>query len=229
MYEQYIFNAYDFYEMNHKIENIHSKNANDTYYVDQLLIDSSNLDTTPDQIFSWISCTIDSLKQTLNEIINKYLKRCQRKHVLTNGQCDIGSVSELLESAFYKHMSTRQCDSMLAGRPPLELLDQIQNWFESLAEIILSTINNIDKMRKFAFTNFDHFNMIDTAAKGLLSDLISSSFVLEKQPPQVMKTKSKYDFNHLQINKKDMENNLVFICCIQIWRHRSFSTDQTRN
>lgn len=203
MYEQYIFDAYDVCEMDQNIENVRSMNANDTNYVDQLLSGSSNSVLTPDQIFSSISGTIDNLKQTHSEIINKHLRKWQRKHVLTNGQCVIGSVSELLDSAFFKHMSTRQCDPMVAGRPPLEPLDQIQKWFESLAEIILSTFNNIEKMRKFAITYFEPFNIVDSAIKGVLSNLISSSLVLEKQPPQIMKTKSKYDFNFSIICKTE--------------------------
>ncbi|XP_050449500.1 signal transducer and activator of transcription 5B [Cataglyphis hispanica] len=82
-------------------------------------------------------------------------------------------------------------------------LDMIQNWCENLADIIWSTRQHIrDGIRLTNdFANFNIYvtNMLpnifptlNTQITQLLSSLVTSTFIIEKQPPQVMKTNTRF-------------------------------------
>ncbi len=75
------------------------------------------------------------------------------------------------------------------------LLDEIQLWFEKLAEIIWTTRCCIEATREINNSiSFQTGDVIEQAHKDvtrLLINLIESGFIVENQPPQVLKT----DFN----------------------------------
>lgn len=79
----------------------------------------------------------------------------------------------------------------------------IQNWCENLADVIWTTRQNIrDGIRltnDFASFNIyvtsmlpNIFPTLSTQITQLLSSLVTSTFIIEKQPPQVMKTNTRF-------------------------------------
>lgn len=108
---------------------------------------------------------------------------------------DVDAVQKIV---ILKRLGKWQRDQALAGNGapfPNTTLDDIQLWFEKLAELIWSTRNLVDKFR---VTNFNFKinlgDVVDMAYKDittLLQNLIVSGFIVEKQPPQVMKTNTR--------------------------------------
>ncbi|CAG0897387.1 unnamed protein product [Darwinula stevensoni] len=90
-------------------------------------------------------------------------------------------------------------DQQLAGNgaPFTRNLDQIQTWCEGLAESIWGMrqqIKEFQRLRGKIQLN-DQVNMIeklDYEVTKLLSTLVTSTFIIEKQPPQVMKTNTRF-------------------------------------
>ncbi|KAG6462568.1 hypothetical protein O3G_MSEX013341 [Manduca sexta] len=80
-------------------------------------------------------------------------------------------------------------------------LNTIQEWCELLADLIWSTrqqVNNVTRINTKTIVELrqPHLaEMLDDMSKqvtGLLSTLVTSTFVIEKQPPQVMKTNTRF-------------------------------------
>lgn len=108
----------------------------------------------------------------------------------------INEISEVQKTVILKRLGRWQRDQALSGNGaplPLNTLDEIQNWFEKLAELIWTTRTSIDAIRKL--NSLFHVNMnVETFYKKiteLLQELIVSGFIVEKQPPQVMKTNTR--------------------------------------
>lgn len=139
-----------------------------------------------DSILNSIDSNIDDLKKIHNYIVNQYMLKWRRKHLLVNDFPIIGSIAELLESDIYKRVGN------WAGQEPLETLDRVQEWFEKLAVIMNNMITLIDDLRKYACFNTDKFKKIYVKINGQFKNLVLSSYVIEEQPPQIMKTKTKY-------------------------------------
>lgn len=77
-------------------------------------------------------------------------------------------------------------------------LDIIQGWCEHLADILWNTREQIKMVSKYRKQlNVDEQNLPDflpelfSKVTGLLEHLITRSFIIEKQPPQVMKTNTR--------------------------------------
>ncbi|XP_022689479.1 signal transducer and activator of transcription 5B-like isoform X2 [Varroa jacobsoni] len=79
-------------------------------------------------------------------------------------------------------------------------LDQIQEWCEELAELIwrhLQLVRRLDFLiNKMPTTSGatlkENFSQLENRIKVLLSVLVCGTFVIEKQPPQVMKTNTRF-------------------------------------
>lgn len=108
-------------------------------------------------------------------------------------------LSEVQKVVIHKRLGKWQRDQALAGNGaplPINALDEIQGWFEELADLIWSTRTLIDTIRK---SNLpvqgqpnDIFEGLYREITTLLQNLIVSAFIVEKQPPQVMKTNTRY-------------------------------------
>ncbi|XP_046639014.1 signal transducer and activator of transcription 5B-like isoform X1 [Daphnia pulicaria] len=92
-------------------------------------------------------------------------------------------------------------EQQLAGNgvPFHSNLDSIQEWCEGLAEIIWlnrQQIKEAERLRnKFPImqaNNTDHVPALNTQITQLLSSLVTSTFIIERQPPQVMKTNTRF-------------------------------------
>lgn len=85
------------------------------------------------------------------------------------------------------------------GAPFNSNLDSIQEWCESLAELIWlnrQQIKEADRLKqKFALEPpgmQDILPTLNSQITRLLSSLVTSTFIIEKQPPQVMKTNTRF-------------------------------------
>lgn len=78
-----------------------------------------------------------------------------------------------------------------------DVLDQIQKWFEALADVILNSITLIETITsasKLIFCSENLINGINMTNDGLLSllqQLVKSSFIVEEQPSQIMEINKK--------------------------------------
>lgn len=87
------------------------------------------------------------------------------------------------------------------GVPMQSNLNNIQEWCETLAELIWLTrqqVNNVSRIHSKSVPDLKEphlLEMLDEMGKtitSLLSTLVTSTFVIEKQPPQVMKTNTRF-------------------------------------
>lgn len=124
----------------------------------------------------------------------------RRLDIYNSVRAVIDLLDEVQKIVIHKRLGKWQRDQALAGNGaplPLSALDEIQIWFEDLAELIWNTRTLIDTMRKsnlpLSSTNFsDGFEVAYRDITNLLQNLIVSGFIVEKQPPQVMKTNTRY-------------------------------------
>lgn len=109
----------------------------------------------------------------------------------------IVEIDDVQKLIVVKRLRKWQRDQALSGNgAPLNrnTLDEIQSWFQKLAEIIWTTRCSIAATREIGALSLNLRDMIERAYKEittLLENLIVSGFIVEKQPPQVMKTKTR--------------------------------------
>lgn len=131
-----------------------------------------------------MSDSINQRRQVLYESIREVIQR----------------LAEVQKVVIHKRLGKWQRDQALAGNGaplPLNTLDDIQMWFEELADLIWTTRTLIDTIRKSNIplqgqSNYnDVFEVAYREITTLLQNLIVSGFIVEKQPPQVMKTNTR--------------------------------------
>lgn len=122
----------------------------------------------------------------------------RRIEMFNNIRTVINLLDEVQKIVIHKRLGKWQREQALSGNGaplPLNALDEIQGWFESLAEMIWNTRTLIDIMRKPAQLPGDNcneaFESVYREVTTLLQNLIVSGFIVEKQPPQVMKTNTR--------------------------------------
>lgn len=158
----------------------------------------NNLQSTP-EVVERQRLIVDEYKlkmQQMTESIN-----ARRVELYANIRNVTESLNEVQKVVIHKRLGKWQRDQALAGNGapvPMSALDEIQGWFENLADLIWSTRTLIDTIRK---TNLpiqgpgnggDLFEAAYREVTTLLQNLIVSGFIVEKQPPQVMKTNTRW-------------------------------------
>ncbi|CAH0698331.1 unnamed protein product [Spodoptera exigua] len=107
--------------------------------------------------------------------------------------------SQVLDEELIKWKREQQLSGN--GVPMQSNLNTIQEWCELLADLIWTTrqqVNNVARINTKTIVELrqPHLaEMLDEMSKqvtGLLSTLVTSTFVIEKQPPQVMKTNTRF-------------------------------------
>ncbi|XP_035216384.1 signal transducer and activator of transcription 5B-like isoform X1 [Stegodyphus dumicola] len=86
------------------------------------------------------------------------------------------------------------------GVPFENNLDQIQEWCEALADIIWQNRQQIRQVESLCAyislsmppNTLEKLPVLNSQITGLLSSLVTSTFIIEKQPPQVMKTNTRF-------------------------------------
>ncbi|XP_039762999.1 signal transducer and activator of transcription 5B isoform X3 [Pararge aegeria] len=107
--------------------------------------------------------------------------------------------SQVLDEELIKWKREQQLSGN--GVPMQSNLNTIQEWCELLADLIWSTrqqVNNVARINSKTIVELRQphlVEMLDDMSKqvtSLLSTLVTSTFVIEKQPPQVMKTNTRF-------------------------------------
>merc|ERR1719210_1053565 len=137
-------------------------------------------------------------------IRNKYSSMQNHQLQLINAFAYIYSnVKEVQAEVLEKHLEQRwRRDQQLAGngyQMNPGFLDTLQEWCEGLADIIWQLRQQVGQLQKLRTKlipdpqNQD-FNLqeLHESVTELLSNLVTGTFVIEKQPPQVMKTNTRF-------------------------------------
>lgn len=110
----------------------------------------------------------------------------------------LNDTKDCLEKVILKHLATWKTNQGLTGNGAkiFDNLNLIQEWFEQLSDIIWSTREQIRlfnqtqvKLNPPQLVNYSEQFLKQTT--DLLTLLITNAFVIEKQPPQVMKTNTR--------------------------------------
>lgn len=143
-----------------------------------------------------IRCTLESLKNVKRAVIDHHLLKTQRRHsrsfailtdVLTNQNMVIGTINNILDNEVYKRIDIPN----LFGRQSTDVLNQIQQWFQSMAAIMFNTIKFIDNnirpnLHSQVFSMNHLVNEVYDAIKIEIQSLVQSSFVVVEQPPEMI-------------------------------------------
>lgn len=136
------------------------------------------------------------LQQSLNQLTGMRLSLVDRF------KATIELTEQVQQKVVDKYLNQWRMNQGLAGNgaPPSSAnnLDIIQGWCEHLAEILWNTREQIKMVSKYRKQlNVDEQNLPDflpeqfAKSTSLLEHLITRSFIIEKQPPQVMKTNTR--------------------------------------
>lgn len=226
MYEQHILDScannpqmnyvdQEVIEINDKIKNLrthimHNNDAGNRYKheLEQCMLrysettkriqEMSNMPKTPENEERCAAFVEDCKRQVclMSENMNS-----RRNDIFNSIRTVIDLLDEVQKIVIHKRLGKWQRDQALAGNGaplPLNALDEIQVWFEDLAELIWNTRTLIDTMRKSHMPlsqAFEGFEVAYREITNLLQNLIVAGFIVEKQPPQVMKTNTRYKQN----------------------------------
>lgn len=108
----------------------------------------------------------------------------------------------LLQSQVFDELSKWRREQQLAGNsgklPGEETLNQIQSWCEILADVLTTLMTQLNKFTSLSLQEKEIQQikdlcspLYDSTCRQLIT-LVSQSFVIEKQPPQVMKTNTRF-------------------------------------
>lgn len=123
----------------------------------------------------------------------------QQLELFTNIQRVIEMLGEMQSITIKNRLAIWQREQALAGGNGASFqhnaLDEIQMWFQQLADLIVRTKSMIDTMRRtIPMNNANNSSeLCDLAYREITSifqNVIRSAFVVDKQPPQVIKTKT---------------------------------------
>lgn len=110
----------------------------------------------------------------------------------------IGNLQKIVIHTRLGNWQKEQAAAGNGGSLNTNALNDIQTWFEELAELLWisrSTIDTIKRTNSSYQPNnqnyYNYFNVCYNEISGLLQNLIVSGFIVEKQPPQVMKTNTR--------------------------------------
>lgn len=210
--DQFAFMDKESIEINEKLALLHNqvlsiKEKQNRYNLElenfKMLESSEQLNATNNVVYHGGLSDLEAHKKRLND---EYV---QKKRMLTNNiesvahdlTRNIGTViaeiTEVQNIVIYKRLARWQREQALAGNGaplPVNTLDEIQVWFEKLAELIWITRNVIDAVRRHQIYQMNmesYYEGYFTEITKKLEFLIVSGFIVEKQPPQVMKTNTR--------------------------------------
>uniref|UniRef100_A0A8D8A5G2 Signal transducer and activator of transcription n=1 Tax=Culex pipiens TaxID=7175 RepID=A0A8D8A5G2_CULPI len=145
--------------------------------------------------------TLAQQERQVNEMVN--LITGKRLQLVENFRKTIQLTSQVQEKVLHKYLTNWKINQGFAGNGASGMsasnLDTIQAWCESLAEIIWNTKDQIRlAMKNKQKLNIEEPNLPDflpqslVEVTNLLKALITTTFIIEKQPPQVMKTNTRF-------------------------------------
>lgn len=138
-----------------------------------------------------------NLDQALNQLTGKRLS------LVDSFKSVIQLITQIQTKVVGKYLANWKVNQGKVGNGAMPLsantLDMIQSWCENLAEIIWSTREQIRLVAKYKKqlnaeepNYLDYLPQLQAESTNLLTNLITSTFVIEKQPPQVMKTNTRF-------------------------------------
>ena len=132
---------------------------------------------------------------------NKYSGLCTaRNSVMSDIVFTVREVKEVQAEVLDNELIAWKREQQLAGNG-LQMtlsLETIQEWCESLATIIWSTRQHVKELERLKTNLPDNATTPITTQQltaeitDLLSNLVTGTFIIEKQPPQVMKTNTRF-------------------------------------
>lgn len=186
--EQYILDACDVYEIDQQIGFLQE---NCVHYC-------NDATQTPEQIINSIRYTLESLKNVKAIVVDQHLSKTRRRlirplavitDVLNNQNIVIGSFDYLINTDVYKRIDIKQFNPTLTGRQSLDIMNQIQQWFQKMAAIMCDTLNLIEyniRLNPIYQANIHQFEEIYNEIRSEFESLIQLSFVVIQQPPEVI-------------------------------------------
>lgn len=100
---------------------------------------------------------------------------------------------DAIQETVINELKTWQRNQALAGNgaPFRDNLDDIQRCIELLVEVVGKILDNVNSMHRIPLDNNDEISEMITHVRQAQQLLVLSSFIVEKQPPQVMKTNTR--------------------------------------
>ncbi|XP_065076388.1 signal transducer and transcription activator isoform X2 [Ochlerotatus camptorhynchus] len=145
--------------------------------------------------------TVTQQERSVNETVT--LITGKRLNLVDNFRKTIQLTSQVQDKVLHKYLTQWKINQGFAGNGASGMsasnLDTIQAWCENLAEIVWNTKDQIRlAMKNKSKLNIEEPNLPDflpqslVEVTNLLKALITTTFIIEKQPPQVMKTNTRF-------------------------------------
>ncbi|XP_058444386.1 signal transducer and transcription activator isoform X2 [Malaya genurostris] len=145
--------------------------------------------------------TLAQQERQVTEMVNHITGN--RLNLVNKFRSTIQVTSRVQDKVLHKYLTQWKINQGFAGNGASGMsasnLDTIQAWCESLAEIIWNTKDQIRlAMKNKSKLNIEENNLPDylpqllVEVTNLLKTLITTTFIIEKQPPQVMKTNTRF-------------------------------------
>lgn len=130
-------------------------------------------------------------------IDHKFAKySAQQDNLLANLQLVIKELGETHNCMIQRQFMWQRKQALTGNDEALmKALDEIQTWFDKLADMIIHTKSMVDTMRHITLNyhvtdSSDAINLAYHGINSIFQNLIVSAFVVERQPPQVIRTNS---------------------------------------
>ncbi|XP_058826123.1 signal transducer and transcription activator isoform X1 [Topomyia yanbarensis] len=145
--------------------------------------------------------TLVQQERQVTEMVNHITGN--RLNLVNKFRSTIQVTSRVQDKVLHKYLTQWKINQGFAGNGASGMsasnLDTIQAWCENLAEIIWNTKDQIRlAMKNKSKLNIEENNLPDylpqllVEVTNLLKTLITTTFIIEKQPPQVMKTNTRF-------------------------------------
>ncbi|XP_022114072.1 signal transducer and activator of transcription 5B isoform X2 [Pieris rapae] len=144
---------------------------------------------------------IEEMERKLNALVAQINQ--SQMELVDHMKENIANLRQLQSQVLDEELIKWKREQQLSGNgvPMQSNLNTIQEWCELLADLIWSTrqqVNNVARINSKTIVELRQphlVEMLDEMSKqvtSLLSTLVTSTFVIEKQPPQVMKTNTRF-------------------------------------
>ncbi|XP_062539475.1 signal transducer and transcription activator-like isoform X2 [Armigeres subalbatus] len=170
--------------------------------VHEITKNKAQLETTENlQVREHARAALAQQERNVNETVTHITGK--RLALVDNFRKTIQLTSQVQEKVLHKYLSQWKINQGFAGNGASGMsasnLDTIQAWCENLAEIIWNTKDQIRlAIKNKSKLNIEEPNLLDLLPQAhsdvtnLLKALITTTFIIEKQPPQVMKTNTRF-------------------------------------
>ncbi|OQV25781.1 Signal transducer and activator of transcription 5B [Hypsibius exemplaris] len=141
----------------------------------------------------------EQVDQNLSQKANSILEK--RMHLAKKHLDSIQNLEKVQNVVLNEHLMSWRRNQQLSGNgvPFFNNLDQIQQWCEMLGDVILQNRQQLQRVESLRTQlpipmepQQDLLPSLNAKITALLSSLVTSTFIVERQPPQVMKVSNKF-------------------------------------